>query len=152
MLQGGDFTVWYIYNKIPFLREVIVHPVLYRTTTEQVVNPSMATSSPMRTSSWSTPSPCFCLWRTRGLTPTVRSFSSPLVKWNKKYVVRISHHAYIYFSWLTVSCPWLDGKHVVFGSVTDGAALVSSIEAQGTPSGKTKTSITIRDCGEIKSA
>merc|ERR1719263_554876 len=32
--------------------------------------------------------------------------------------------------------PWLDGKHVVFGEVTEGMELVRKVEALGTPEGK----------------
>ena len=39
----------------------------------------------------------------------------------------------------TVDCPWLDGKHVVFGSVVDGMDVVQELEKLGSPSGKTKT-------------
>ncbi|CAN0389500.1 unnamed protein product [Ectocarpus sp. 8 AP-2014] len=49
----------------------------------------------------------------------------------------------------TVDCPWLDGKHVVFGSVVDGMDVVKKLEALGSPSGKTKTAVTIKDCGEL---
>ncbi|CAN0448086.1 unnamed protein product, partial [Hapterophycus canaliculatus] len=38
----------------------------------------------------------------------------------------------------TVDCPWLDGKHVVFGSVVEGMDIVQKLEALGSPSGKTK--------------
>ena len=37
----------------------------------------------------------------------------------------------------TVVTNWLDGKHVVFGEVTDGSDLVKKIEALGSGSGKT---------------
>jgi len=47
----------------------------------------------------------------------------------------------------TVLTPWLDGKHVVFGEVTDGSDLVKQIEALGSGSGKTQKKITIEDCG-----
>lgn len=49
----------------------------------------------------------------------------------------------------TVSTPWLDGKHVVFGSVLEGSDLVKLIESKGSSSGKTSVEITISDSGEI---
>jgi cyclophilin family peptidyl-prolyl cis-trans isomerase len=49
----------------------------------------------------------------------------------------------------TVSTPWLDGKHVVFGSVLEGSDLVQLIESKGSSSGKTSVEITISDSGEI---
>ena len=50
----------------------------------------------------------------------------------------------------TVPCSWLDGKHVVFGSVVSGYDLVKTIEKYGTQSGTPKAKIVISDCGEIK--
>jgi cyclophilin family peptidyl-prolyl cis-trans isomerase len=44
---------------------------------------------------------------------------------------------------------WLDGKHVVFGQVTEGMDLVKKIERYGSQSGKVKELITIADCGEL---
>jgi peptidyl-prolyl isomerase F (cyclophilin D) len=38
---------------------------------------------------------------------------------------------------------------VVFGSVTDGANVVSEIEKYGSRSGKTSKKIIICDCGEL---
>jgi len=49
----------------------------------------------------------------------------------------------------TVKTAWLDGKHVVFGKVTEGMDVVKAIEAQGSPSGQTKQKIVIADCGEV---
>jgi peptidyl-prolyl isomerase F (cyclophilin D) len=49
----------------------------------------------------------------------------------------------------TVNCPWLDGKHVVFGKVIEGMDIVKQIEAFGTQSGKTTKKIVVADCGQI---
>ncbi len=50
----------------------------------------------------------------------------------------------------TVPTPWLDGKHVVFGKVTDGMEVVQRLEAVETGLGDRPTSdIIITDCGEI---
>ena len=48
-----------------------------------------------------------------------------------------------------VPCPWLDGKHTVFGKVTEGSAVVKKIEAVGSAGGEVSKAILIRDCGEI---
>ncbi len=49
----------------------------------------------------------------------------------------------------TVLTPWLDGKHVVFGKVTDGMDVVQAIEAVGSRSGNTAQPVAIADCGEL---
>merc|ERR1712222_204334 len=49
----------------------------------------------------------------------------------------------------TVKTPWLDGKHVVFGSVTEGMDIVKKIEAVGSESGKTSKKIVIADSGQL---
>ena len=49
----------------------------------------------------------------------------------------------------TVATPHLNGKHVVFGEVTEGSDLVKLIESKGSGSGKTQGKITIDDCGEL---
>mmetsp|Transcript_15997 Transcript_15997/g.22288 ORF Transcript_15997/g.22288 Transcript_15997/m.22288 type:complete len:167 (-) Transcript_15997:121-621(-) len=49
----------------------------------------------------------------------------------------------------TADTPWLDGKHVVFGSVTDGLDVVDAIEEVGSQSGRTAKTVKIADCGEI---
>ncbi len=50
----------------------------------------------------------------------------------------------------TVETPWLDGKHVVFGRVTEGLEVVKAIEALGSRSGTTRAKIVIKDSGEVK--
>jgi len=49
----------------------------------------------------------------------------------------------------TVVTNWLDGKHVVFGEVSDDESLklVKKIESLGSGSGKTTSKITIADSG-----
>ena len=49
----------------------------------------------------------------------------------------------------TVPCPFLDGKHVVFGEVTDGFGVLGMIEAVGSKSGATSAVVMIEDCGEL---
>ena len=49
----------------------------------------------------------------------------------------------------TVPCPWLDGRHVVFGEVTEGMDVVKAIEAVGSQSGRPSKPVTITDCGEL---
>ena len=49
----------------------------------------------------------------------------------------------------TVKTDWLDGKHVVFGSVTGGMDVVKAVEAQGSESGQTAKVIKIEACGQL---
>lgn len=49
----------------------------------------------------------------------------------------------------TVATPWLDGKHVVFGSVVEGMDVVSAMEQVGTRSGQTTKPVAIADCGQL---
>ncbi|CRG94239.1 peptidyl-prolyl cis-trans isomerase, putative [Plasmodium gallinaceum] len=48
-----------------------------------------------------------------------------------------------------VPCPWLDGKHVVFGKVIDGMNVVREMEKEGAKSGYVKRQVVITDCGEL---
>ena len=47
----------------------------------------------------------------------------------------------------TAKTEWLDGKHVVFGSVVDGMDVVRFIERVGSKSGKTAKRVVVTDCG-----
>merc|ERR1712050_656711 len=49
----------------------------------------------------------------------------------------------------TVKTEWLDGKHVVFGSVIEGMDIVKKIEGVGSQSGKTSQPVVIADCGQM---
>jgi cyclophilin family peptidyl-prolyl cis-trans isomerase len=49
----------------------------------------------------------------------------------------------------TVQTAWLDGKHCVFGNVTKGMDVVTSIEKVGSSSGKTTKQVVIADCGQL---
>jgi peptidyl-prolyl cis-trans isomerase B (cyclophilin B) len=47
----------------------------------------------------------------------------------------------------TAETPWLNGKHVVFGKVTEGMSVVRAIEALGTARGTPTKRVIIKDCG-----
>ena len=49
----------------------------------------------------------------------------------------------------TAQTAWLDGKHVVFGEVTEGMNVVQAIERVGSQSGQTSQKVVIADCGEL---
>ena len=49
----------------------------------------------------------------------------------------------------TIETPWLDGKHVVFGSVVGGMDVVTKLESLGSQSGRTKAKVVIADCGDL---
>merc|ERR1712158_173384 len=49
----------------------------------------------------------------------------------------------------TAKTQWLDGKHVVFGSVVEGMDVVKKIESYGSQSGKTSAKVLVADCGQL---
>ena len=50
----------------------------------------------------------------------------------------------------TVVTDWLDGKHVVFGTVTEGMDVVKQVEDLGSPSGRPMKKVVIKDCGVVE--
>ncbi|XP_030291508.1 peptidyl-prolyl cis-trans isomerase-like [Sparus aurata] len=49
----------------------------------------------------------------------------------------------------TAKTEWLDGKHVVFGSVVEGLDVVRKVEAVGSQDGKTSRKVVIANCGQL---
>jgi len=49
----------------------------------------------------------------------------------------------------TVKTTWLDGKHVVFGKVTEGMDVVKQLESYGSQSGKTSKRLIIDNSGQL---
>eukprot|EP00937_MAST-01D_sp_MAST-1D-sp2_P008257 g8257.t1 len=49
----------------------------------------------------------------------------------------------------TDATPFLDGKHVVFGSVVSGMDVVRKLERLGSESGKVRGPVVVRDCGAL---
>jgi cyclophilin family peptidyl-prolyl cis-trans isomerase len=49
----------------------------------------------------------------------------------------------------TVKTDWLDGKHVVFGSVSKGMDVVKKIEGVGSQSGTTSQKVVIAASGQL---
>ncbi|KAL8565503.1 hypothetical protein ACOMHN_049479 [Nucella lapillus] len=50
----------------------------------------------------------------------------------------------------TAKTAWLDGKHVVFGTVVEGFDdVVKKMESYGSDSGKTSKKLVIADCGQL---
>lgn len=49
-----------------------------------------------------------------------------------------------------VPCPWLDGKHVVFGEVVDGKASIDLIHLNASsPDGKPKAKVVVKESGVL---
>lgn len=48
----------------------------------------------------------------------------------------------------TAKTSWLDGKHVVFGRVTEGMDVVKQLESFGSQSGRVSKKLEIVNCGE----
>lgn len=46
-----------------------------------------------------------------------------------------------------VECPWLDGKHTVFGEVVEGRTVVDEMHIVGSANGKPTKAVKIVGCG-----
>jgi cyclophilin family peptidyl-prolyl cis-trans isomerase len=49
----------------------------------------------------------------------------------------------------TAETAWLDGKHVVFGSVVEGMDVVKTVEKVGSQSGRTSAAVKVVECGQL---
>merc|ERR1712007_197980 len=49
----------------------------------------------------------------------------------------------------TAVTSWLDGKHVVFGEVSEGMDVVRNIEKVGSQSGTTRQKVMVANCGQL---
>ncbi|RKO91402.1 cyclophilin-like domain-containing protein [Blyttiomyces helicus] len=49
----------------------------------------------------------------------------------------------------TTKTAWLDGKHVVFGSVVEGLDVIQKVETYGSQTGKTAKKITVAASGQL---
>jgi len=49
----------------------------------------------------------------------------------------------------TAKTSWLDGKHVVFGSIVEGMEVVKKIESYGSQSGKTSAVVKVGNSGQL---
>merc|ERR1711892_1547685 len=49
----------------------------------------------------------------------------------------------------TAETAWLDGKHVVFGTVVEGLEVIRAIESVGSQSGSTREKVIIASSGQL---
>jgi len=49
----------------------------------------------------------------------------------------------------TAETSWLDGKHVVFGSVVEGMDVVKKVEGVGSQSGATRAKVVVENSGQL---
>jgi len=66
-----------------------------------------------------------------------------------KFTLSFSYAIGSQFFLCTADTAWLDGKHVVFGSVVQGMDVVRSIERVGSGSGRTSVQVLIAASGQL---
>ncbi len=49
----------------------------------------------------------------------------------------------------TADTAWLDGKHVVFGKMISGDAVLKKMESMGSATGAPKAKVVIANCGQL---
>ena len=95
---------------------------------------SMANAGPNTNGSQCKISPfCACF------APVDCTLSRQLLFWNLSSTVFLC----------TAETAWLDGKHVVFGSVVEGMDVVKAVEGVGSGSGATKAKVVIAASGQL---
>jgi len=68
---------------------------------------------------------------------------------NQNYTLLHSQLLYDPHCYIKGETPWLNGKHVVFGKVTNGMDVVKKISSYGTEFGKPRADVAITDSGAL---
>lgn len=176
-VQGSSLAEWLLQtvsHKKSFLFWCLCYRGISQKETEQVAKQSMKEENlTTKISILRTADLARCRWPTPGPIPTVRSslsvpgrcvcMNDPFAKWFVVHCLLLTVMPFFnlllstsYLRHLCSICnvvllqtPWLNGKHTVFGKVTNGLDVVKKINAYGTEFGKPQADITITDCGAL---
>jgi len=86
---------------------------------------------------------------------TVRTTMGEIILFRKMSIPYLDRHRCLTQSRFSViylwqaETSWLDGKHVVFGSVVEGMDVVRAIEGVGSGSGACRSKVMIEDSGQL---